>query len=47
MVFSENPETLRLRPHHIFCGRFLPLESIVRGEEFACAINRMKELQTS
>jgi hypothetical protein len=47
MIFSENPGTLRLRPHHIFCGRFLPLESIVRGEEFACAINRMKELTQS
>lgn len=47
MIFNGNSGTLRLRPHHIFCGRFLPLASIVRGEEFACAINRMKELTQS
>jgi hypothetical protein len=35
---------LRLRPHHIFCDRFLPLELVVRGEEFARAVDELKEL---
>ncbi len=37
-------EPLRLRPHHIFCDRFLPLELVVRGEEFARAVDEIKEL---
>lgn len=44
MICDENPETLRLRPHHIFCDRFLPLDLLVRGEEFARAVNEIKEL---
>lgn len=40
----ENPEVLGLRPHHIFCDRFLPLDDLVRGEEFARAVNEIKEL---
>ena len=47
MNSSGNPGTLRLRPHHIFCGRFLPLDNIVRGKEFARAINKIKELTQS
>ena len=44
MSASEKPEVLRLRPHHIFCSGFLPLELLVRGEEFARAMNEIKEL---
>jgi hypothetical protein len=47
MAFGENPETLRLRPHHIFCNRFLPLDNLIRGEEFSRAINEIKELTES
>jgi hypothetical protein len=44
MTSDEKQETLRLRPHHIFCGRFLPLENLIRGEEFASAMKKIKEL---
>lgn len=47
MAFSENQEKLSLRPHHIFCGRFLPLEYIVRGEEFSGVLKKLKELTYS
>jgi hypothetical protein len=47
MTFGENPETLRLRPHHIFCDRFLPLDGLIRGEEFTLAVNKIKELTQS
>ncbi len=33
-----------MRPHHLFCDRFLPLELAVRGDEFARAVNEIKEL---
>ncbi len=44
MTPDENPETLRLRPHHIFCSRFLPLDSLVRGEEFARILHELRKL---
>jgi hypothetical protein len=44
MTSGENPEKLKLRPHHIFCGRFLPLDNLIRGKEFAVALNKIKEL---
>jgi hypothetical protein len=47
MASGENPETLRLRPHHIFCNRFLPLDNLIRGEEFARAVNEIKALTES
>ena len=47
MRSGENNKTLRLRPHHIFCGRFIPLEYLTRGEEFASALNKIKELTQS
>jgi len=47
MTSGENPETFRLRPHHIFCNRFLPLDNLIRGEEFARAVNEIKELTQS
>ena len=47
MTIGAHPEKLRLRPHHIFCDRFLPLNDLVRGEEFARAVNQIKELTQS
>jgi hypothetical protein len=47
MASADNLETLRLRPHHIFCNRFLPLDDLIRGEEFARAVNEIKELTQS
>jgi hypothetical protein len=47
MTSGENPRILRLRPHHIFCDRFLPLDNIIRGEEFASTVNKIKELTRS
>ncbi len=47
MTSSENPETLRLRPHHFFCDRFLPLDNLIRGEEFSFALSKIKELTQS
>ncbi len=47
MTSCENPATLRLRPHHLFCNRFLPLENLIRGEAFAHAVNEIKELTES
>ena len=47
MTLGENSEALRLRPHHIYCDRFLPLDNLIRGEEFAFAVNKIKELTQS
>jgi hypothetical protein len=47
MTSDGDQETLRLRPHHIFCDRFLPLDALIRGEEFADAVNKVKELTES
>jgi hypothetical protein len=47
MISGETPEKLRLRPHHIFCDRFLPLDNLIRGEEFAATVNKIKELTQS
>ena len=47
MTSGENNKTLRLRPHHILCGRFIPLEFLTRGEEFTFALNKIKELTQS
>lgn len=44
MSFDICDEPLRLRPHHIFCDRFLPLKLVVRGEGFARAVEEIKEL---
>lgn len=44
MTSGENPQTLRLRPHHLFCGRFLPLDKLIRGDEFANALHNITEL---
>lgn len=44
MKSGDNSETLRLRPHHIFCDRFLPLDNLIRGEEFARTVKEIKEL---
>jgi len=44
MPTGDHPETLRLRPHHIFCDRFLPLDGLIRGEEFVRTVNEIKEL---
>ncbi|MDI6874733.1 DUF1284 domain-containing protein [Candidatus Solincola sp.] len=37
-------ETMRLRPHHLFCSRFLPLELLMRGEGFARVVEELKLL---
>ncbi len=42
MTSGENARPLR--PHHIFCDRFLPVDSLVRGEEFARAVGEIQEL---
>jgi uncharacterized protein len=47
MTSGENLETLSLRPHHIFCDRFLPIDHLIRGEEFARAVTKIKELTQS
>jgi hypothetical protein len=47
MTFGANPEKLRLRPHHIFCNRFLPLDDLIRGKEFARSVNQIKEFTQS
>jgi hypothetical protein len=47
MTFGANPEKLRLRPHHIFCNRFLPLDDLIRGKEFVRAVNQIKEFTQS
>lgn len=47
MTTGEDYKTLRLRPHHIFCDRFLPLDGLIRGEEFTLAVNKIKELTQS
>lgn len=44
MTSEENRAALRLRPHHIVCDRFLPLEMLIRGEEFAATIKKINEL---
>jgi hypothetical protein len=43
-MLDGNPGKLNLRPHHIFCDRFLPLEELLRGEDFAYTVNKIKEL---
>jgi hypothetical protein len=47
MTTGEDYKTLRLRPHHIFCDRFLPLDGLIRGEEFTFVVNKIKELTQS
>jgi hypothetical protein len=47
LAFDANPEKFRLRPHHIFYDRFLPLDDLIRGEEFARAVDKIKELTQS
>ncbi len=44
---SGEMEVLRLRPHHILCNRFLPLDGLNRGEEFARVVQEIKELTES
>ncbi|MBC7231179.1 MAG: DUF1284 domain-containing protein [Actinobacteria bacterium] len=44
MNVAEGQEPLRLRPHHLLCDRFLPLELVVRNEEFARAVQEIEEL---
>ncbi len=47
MTAAEDREALSLRPHHIFCDRFLPLDDLIRGEAFARAVKNIKELTQS
>lgn len=44
MKSGNHPATLKLRPHHIFCDRFLPLDGLIRGAEFIRTVNKIKEL---
>ncbi len=47
MTSGENQEAMRLRPHHLFCGRFLPLDKLIRGDEFANALQNVIRLVQS
>jgi len=44
MASVERKEAIRLRPHHLFCSRFLPLELLMRGEGFARVVEELKLL---
>jgi hypothetical protein len=44
MIPCENQETLRLRPHHFFCDRFLPLDKLICGDAFTRNANKIKDL---
>lgn len=35
---------LRLRPHHMFCSRFLPLDDLGRGSAFGVEMARVRKL---
>ncbi|MBC7253144.1 MAG: DUF1284 domain-containing protein [Actinobacteria bacterium] len=41
---DKRAETVRLRPHHIFCSRFLPLGDLGRGAAFGAAMERVRRL---
>lgn len=43
MTLNKNSGKLSLRPHHAFCIRFLDLDQLIRGQEFARAISKIKE----
>ncbi len=40
-------EEVRLRPHHLFCNRFLLVDNLVRGEDFARAVHELQALTQS
>ena len=40
-------KTARLRPHHILCDRFLPLDDMGRGEVFILTMQNIKNLLES
>lgn len=44
MASGKGLEKLRLRPHHIFCSRFLPLGDLGRGTAFGEAMERVRKL---
>ncbi|MGQ9704683.1 MAG: DUF1284 domain-containing protein [Actinomycetota bacterium] len=44
MERANKTETVRLRPHHLFCSRFLPLELLGRGEGFARVVEELKRI---
>ena len=44
MISGDIQDYVSLRPHHLFCDRFLPLDDLIRGREFACAVSKIKEL---
>ncbi len=43
-MFSETDEILRLRPHHMYCSRFLPLGDLGRGNAFGSEMERVRRL---
>ncbi len=47
MTMGEAARMLRLRPHHIFCDKFLPEGDLGRGEEFAHALIEIKDMVDS
>lgn len=44
MSADPKVELLRLRPHHIFCSRFLPLDDLGRGTAFGAAMQKVRKL---
>lgn len=47
MAPGKDQEKLRLRPHHILCNQFLPLDNLNRGQEFDLVLERMRALTRS
>ncbi len=44
MTGEADDKVLRLRPHHIFCSRFLPLHLLARGDEFSRVMEEIRDL---
>lgn len=36
--------TIRLRPHHLICNTYLPLQGLLRSEEFVRAVLKVREV---
>lgn len=47
MTYNQDPERLRLRPHHILCESFSPWSITGRGETFNEVERRIRDTLTS
>ena len=47
MIADQSAETLRWRPHHIYCERFLTADFLGRGEKFHQVEQRIRETMKS